>query len=125
MSGVNSAPTASDLPDYTCPMHPEVRQKGPGTCPKCGMALEPVQASADEAPDPEDLDVRRRLIFSAVLTIPLFLMAMADFGPGRLIPAAVSASAPIWAQLLLAAPVVLWGGLPFFVAPGSRFASVL
>ncbi|HUP58347.1 MAG TPA: HAD-IC family P-type ATPase, partial [Bdellovibrionota bacterium] len=87
---------------YTCPMHPEVRQVGPGSCPKCGMALEPEVATAEE--DTSELrDMTRRFVASAVLTVPLVAGAMAFMH-----------SMPGWLQLLLAAPVVIWGGLPFF-----------
>ncbi len=93
---------------YTCPMHPEVRKKGPGTCPKCGMALEPEMPSLDEVEDPELVDFRRRFWLSVPFTLSVFVLAM--FGHGWL---------PVgwhnWVELLLATPVVLWSGLPFFV----------
>ena len=103
--------------EFTCPMHPEIIQIGPGTCPKCGMALEPKEISLDDAPDPEFADMKRRFWISAVLTAPVFLLAMGEmFSPFShwldTLPAGrVSAS---WAQFLLATPVVLWGGFPFF-----------
>ncbi len=86
---------------YTCPMHPEVVQEGPGDCPKCGMALEPMTASADEAPDPELASMTRRFWVSSMLALPLLILAMAGIGPA-------------WLQFALATPVVLWGGAPFF-----------
>ena len=99
---------------YTCPMHPEVRQIGPGSCPKCGMALEPAEITAEED-DTELRDMRRRLWVSLALTVPVFVIAMAEMLPGeplaRLLPPRVSA----WVQFALATPVVLWGGWPFFV----------
>jgi len=100
---------------YTCPMHPEVRQPGPGSCPICGMALEPVSIGAEEGPDPELVDMTRRFWIGLGLTLPLLVFAMGDMLPGEplrhLLPARVSA----WLQLLLATPVVLWAGWPFFV----------
>ncbi len=140
--------TADDR-TYTCPMHPEVRQRGPGNCPKCGMTLEPVIAAAprtewtcpmhpqivrdapgscpicgmalerrtvgaSEGPDPELVDMTRRFWIGLVLTLPLLAFVMGDMLPGQplrhLIPGRVSA----WLQLVLATPVVLWTGWPFF-----------
>ena len=108
-----SAVRAEDA-QYTCPMHPEVVQIGPGTCPKCGMALEPRVASAEPADDRELADMRRRLIICAVLTIPLFLIAMADVVPGDPIGHALGARTVVWLELVLATPVVVWGASPFF-----------
>lgn len=107
---------AEDLPqdvEYTCPMHPEIVQIGPGSCPICGMALEPKEITLDDKPDPELIDMRRRFWISAVLTLPVFVLAMGEmfvqhggaFPTGR-----VSA----WIQFVLATPVVFWGGWPFF-----------
>jgi Cu+-exporting ATPase len=98
---------------FTCPMHPEIRQKGPGVCPKCGMALEPEGVSAEDE-NPELADMTRRFRASAALTVPLVLFAM-----GRHLPAAHGLVHALggWAsivELLLATPVVLWGGWPFF-----------
>ncbi|MBV6495102.1 MAG: cadmium-translocating P-type ATPase [Acidobacteria bacterium ACB1] len=98
--------------EYTCPMHPEIVQIGPGTCPKCGMALEPVEVSLEDVEDPELIDMRRRFWISAVLTLPVFILAMAEMLPG--FAAIVSPNVSIWVQFLLATPVVLWGGFPFF-----------
>jgi Cu+-exporting ATPase len=95
-------------------MHPEVIQDGPGTCPKCGMALEPMTVTAEEEADPELQDMTRRFWVSAVLTLPVILLAM-----GHMIGLPVHAWIPPrlgpWLELLLATPVVLWGGKPFFV----------
>ena len=99
--------------EYTCPMHPEIVQIGHGVCPLCGMGLEPKVFSLDDRPDPEYLDMRRRFWISAALTVPVFALAMAEMLPNfhQTIPARFS----VWVQFLLAAPVVLYGGLPFFV----------
>src|SRR6267142_3095149 len=84
-AGMHDAASASD-PDaiYTCPMHPEVRQQGPGACPICGMALEPATVSLDEGPNPELIDMTRRFWIAAALALPVVLLAMADMllGPG-------------------------------------------
>ena len=99
---------------YTCPMHPEVVQEGPGACPLCGMALEPVAPMRDEGPSDELLDMQRRLLVSAVLTLPVFAVAMADMLPERPLHALFAPRTLAFAQLALATPVVLWGGWPFF-----------
>ncbi|QQS33790.1 MAG: heavy metal translocating P-type ATPase [Acidobacteriota bacterium] len=98
--------------EYTCPMHPEIVQIGPGSCPICGMALEPKEISLDDRPDPEYADMKRRFAISAVLTMPVFVLAMAEMFPAfhSVVPPRVS----IWIQFFLATPVVLWGGWPFF-----------
>ena len=99
---------------YTCPMHPEIRQKGPGSCPICGMALEPEELSLEESENPELVDFTRRLKVSAALTLPLFLLAMADMIPGQPIQHAMPGWLLSGIQFVLATPVVLWGGRPFF-----------
>jgi Cu+-exporting ATPase len=98
--------------EYTCPMHPEVVQIGPGSCPKCGMALEPKVMTLDDAPDPEYIDMNRRFWISAVLTLPVFALAMAEMLPN--FHEIISPNVSIWVQFVLATPVVLWGGFPFF-----------
>jgi len=99
---------------YTCPMHPEVVRDEPGSCPICGMALEPMVVSAEE--DTSELDdMRRRFWFSAALTLPLFVYAMGELIPGKPFEHLLPAAWGQWLQLALAAPVVLWGGWPFFV----------
>jgi P-type Cu+ transporter len=105
-----SAPPGS----YTCPMHPEVVQPGPGSCPLCGMALEPVALEATEEESAELADMRRRFRVSLVLTLPLFAAAMSEMLPGRPLEGLAAPRALAWAQLALATPVVVWGGLPFF-----------
>lgn len=99
---------------YTCPMHPEVRQKGPGSCPICGMALEPEEVSLEEVENPELIDFTRRLKVSAALSIPLFVLAMSDLIPGQPLQALVHGQIMAYIQFMLATPVVLWGGWPFF-----------
>ncbi len=100
---------------YTCPMHPEVLQKGPGSCPICGMALEPLEpALAGTSENPELADMTRRLVWSALPTAPLLLLAMSEMIPGQPIQHDLPAPALAWLQLVLATPVVLWGGAPFF-----------
>jgi Cu+-exporting ATPase len=98
---------------YTCPMHPEIRRDAPGSCPICGMALELVMATADEGPSPELIDMTRRFWIGLMLTVPVFLLEMGS----HLIPAlhhVVPAALYVWIQLVLATPVVLWAGWPFF-----------
>jgi Cu+-exporting ATPase len=101
--------------EWTCPMHPEIVRDAPGSCPICGMALEPRTISAEEEENPELADMNRRFKISAVLTIPLVYIAMGGY---------ISAISPVkfihmetlkWLELALATPVVLWGGWPFFV----------
>jgi Cu+-exporting ATPase len=99
---------------YTCPMHPEIRQVGPGSCPICGMALEPETFSLDDGPDPELVDMRRRFWVSSVFTIPLFIYAMGDLIPGQPFANLVEPAIAQWIQLAMATPVVLWGAWPFF-----------
>jgi len=103
--------------EYTCPMHPEVVQLGPGTCPKCGMALEPkvVSADEDESAKAELGAMSRRFVASAAITVPLVLLAMSDLVPGDPVRRAIGPGRLGWIELVLAAPVVLWGGYPFFV----------
>ncbi|MEO6842261.1 MAG: heavy metal translocating P-type ATPase [Bradyrhizobium sp.] len=96
---------------YTCPMHPEVRQEGPGSCPICGMALEPEHISLDDAPDPELIDMTRRFWIALALTVPVFAIEMGrHLGLMHLVPPKWSN----WIALVLATPVVLWAGAPFF-----------
>ncbi len=100
--------------EYTCPMHPEVVQDHPGTCPKCGMALEP-RTVAGEEENSELVDMTRRFQVGTVLAVPLFLLAMiADLVP-RLLPDRVTMEVVQWVEFVLATPVVLWCGWPFFV----------
>jgi Cu+-exporting ATPase len=100
--------------EYTCPMHPEIRQKGPGSCPICGMALEPLHVSLEEQPNEELEDMTRRFRWSLVLTVPILLVMVDEFLPGQPIHARIEADQLNWIELALATPVVLWGGWPFF-----------
>jgi Cu+-exporting ATPase len=100
---------------YTCPMHPEVRQDHPGTCPKCGMALEPVVAGENDEENKELADMSRRFRIAAALALPVFILAMlADLAPEWL-PGGLSMRIVQWIEFALATPVVLWCGWPFFV----------
>jgi Cu+-exporting ATPase len=101
--------------EYTCPMHPEVRQVGPGACPICGMALEPVRVSLDEQPNEELIDMTRRFRVSLALTAPILAFMISEFLPGMPLHQLMPGAAVNWAALALATPVVLWGGWPFFV----------
>lgn len=110
-----AAATAEPVPEgtvYTCPMHPEIRQVGPGSCPICGMALEPVLVSLEAGPNAELIDMTRRFWVGLVLAIPVFILEMGGhlFGLTHAIGQQVSN----WLQLILATPVVLWAGWPFF-----------
>ncbi len=110
-------PAAGEGTTYTCPMHPEIRRPGPGSCPKCGMTLEPVTAAPveEEKGGGELASMTRRFVASAVLSLPLFALAMiADLFPSWL-PERLSMGAVQWIEFFLATPVVLWGGWPFFV----------
>jgi Cu+-exporting ATPase len=104
--------------DYTCPMHPEVRQKGPGSCPICGMALEPVRVSLEDTPNEELVDMTRRFRWSLVLTLPILAFMVFD-----LLPAQIDRGVLNWIELGLATPVVLWGGWPFFVRGWASIVS--
>ena len=95
-------------------MHPEVRQKGPGSCPICGMALEPVDAAHVEERNVELEDMTRRFVVSLVLTAPILVLMIAGHLPGQPLEHAVSHSLRNWIEFALATPVVWWGGAPFF-----------
>jgi Cu+-exporting ATPase len=104
-------PAATPGAIWTCPMHPQIRQEGPGTCPICGMALEPEEPSLDDRPNPELVDFTRRLWVAGVLAVPLLAISMVAEMLGIHV---VSPAASPWVQLALSAPIVLWAGLPFF-----------
>ena len=102
--------------EYTCPMHPQIVRDAPGTCPICGMALEPrtVSAEAGEEENAELQDMTRRFWISLVLSVPLLVFAMSDMLPANPLRHLASPRVIAWLQLVLATPVVLWGGWPFF-----------
>ncbi len=115
----SAIPNPNSQIEFTCPMHPEIVQIGPGSCPKCGMALEPKEITLDDAPDPEYIDMKRRFWISLPLTLPVFVLAMAemfvDFN--TLVPSWPHGQASrlsLWIQFILSTPVVWWGGWPFF-----------
>ena len=107
---------------YTCPMHPEVRQIGPGNCPKCGMALEPAEVATEE--DTTELDAMTlRFWVSLALSVPLLIVTMSEFIPGVNLHHWIGVSTFNWLQAALGTPVVLWGGWPFFVRAWNSFRS--
>ena len=111
--GAASTPAPGEVAEWTCPMHPEIRRPGPGSCPICGMALEPVMVTADSGPSPELADMTRRFWTGVALSIPVVILGMG----GDLVPAIHDAIPPrvsAWLQLIFATPVVLWAGWPFF-----------
>ncbi len=99
---------------YTCPMHPQIRQVGPGSCPICGMALEPLEVSAKAQPNHELADMTRRFWIGLVLALPVFILEMGSHVPALGLDRLVPMQASIWIQFALSTPVVLWAGWPFF-----------
>jgi P-type Cu+ transporter len=99
---------------WTCPMHPQIVRDAPGSCPICGMALEPRTAGAVEGPDPELVDMARRFWIGLVLTLPLLAFVMGDMLPGQPLRHLIAGQVSAWLQFVLATPVVLWAGWPFF-----------
>lgn len=117
--GMTLEPVAPSMPatrtEWTCPMHPEIVRDAPGTCPICGMALEPRTVSLEEEENPELVNMTRRFWTGTVLTIPLVFIAMGSYIPAISPEKFISAEMLKWLELVLATPVVLWGGWPFFV----------
>jgi Cu+-exporting ATPase len=109
-----AAPPPKPDQKYTCPMHPEVIRDGPGSCPICGMALEPLTVSLEEEENHELKDMTRRFWIAVALAIPVFALGMSDLIPGQPLQQVVPMSMLQWVQLVLATPVVLWAGWPFF-----------
>ncbi len=107
--------TPATRTQWTCPMHPEIVRDVPGNCPICGMALEPMTVLAEEEENPELRDMTRRFWVSTALTLPLVIIAMGHFLPGRPLERLLARGPLGWIELALATPVVLWGGWPFFV----------
>jgi Cu+-exporting ATPase len=101
--------------EYTCPMHPEVVRDAPGSCPICGMALEPRTVTLEEQKNPELVDMTRRFWSSVVLSLPLLLIAMSEMLGSNPVARILPVRSVIWIQFALATPVVIWGGWPFFV----------
>ena len=106
---------------YTCPMHPQIRQIGPGNCPICGMALEPEVATQETGPSAELVDMTRRFWIGLVLTVPVLALEMG--GHLTNLHMLLGAKAANWIQLVLATPVVLWAGWPFFVRAGRSLVT--
>jgi len=100
--------------EYVCPMHPEVVQQEPGSCPICGMALELRTVTAEEEVNPELVDMTRRFWISVILSVPVLFLAMSEVIPGQPVQQVLSPRLLTWVQFVLATPVVLWGGWPFF-----------
>jgi len=109
--------------EYTCPMHPQIVRNEPGNCPICGMALEPRAISADAEANPELRDMRRRFWISLALTLPVFVSAMSAHLPGNPLHQLAPGRFWTWFEMILASPVVLWGGWPFFVRAWQSVAN--
>ncbi|HKF22127.1 MAG TPA: heavy metal translocating P-type ATPase [Candidatus Angelobacter sp.] len=108
-------PVLQERVEYTCPMHPEIVRSQPGSCPICGMALEPRTVTLDTQENPELRDMQRRFWIGVVLTIPVLIAGMGDLIPGRPLEGWLSPRGWAWFEMILATPVVLWAGWPFFV----------
>jgi Cu+-exporting ATPase len=116
-------PEISKAIEYICPMHPQIVRNAPGSCPICGMALEPRTATAHEDESPELTDMTRRFWVGLALTVPVFVMAMGEMLPGAPLQRFLSPTVQAWAELLLATPVVLWAGWPFFTRMWASFVN--
>jgi Cu+-exporting ATPase len=112
----DAGPSSAAVPEgaiYTCPMHPEIRQIGPGSCPICGMALEPVTAAAETGPNPELVDMTRRFWIGLALSIPVIALEMG--GHLTSLDGLLGRTPANWIELVIATPVVMWAGWPFFL----------
>ncbi len=114
-------PTTTGPIEYTCPMHPQIVRAAPGACPICGMALEPRTITLDDGPNPELIDMTRRFWIAALLSVPIFVTAMADMIPGAGRWLTVRGTNVL--GLVLGTPVVLWAGWPFFVRAWSSIVN--
>ncbi|HSG35629.1 MAG TPA: heavy metal translocating P-type ATPase, partial [Sphingomonadaceae bacterium] len=120
----DTVPEGHSGPVYTCPMHPEVRQAGPGSCPICGMALELESAAmAEEGPNPELVDFTRRFWIGTVLTLPLLFLTMGPFVGLGWVRETIGERTTLWIELVLGTPVVLWCGWPFLERGWKSFLS--
>ena len=106
---------------YTCPMHPQIQQGGPGACPICGMALEPLVATAESSPNHELIDLTRRLWIGAALALPVLILEMGGHLTG--LATALGGQVSNWIQMFFATPIVLWAGWPFFVRGWQSLAT--
>jgi len=116
-----TAPAPAAAGEWTCPMHPEIVRSGPGSCPICGMALEPRTTTADEGPNPELVDMTRRFWIAAVLSAPLLAIMGSDLLSSHPLHQLVGGQALNWIELAIATPAVLWAGWPFFVRMWASF----
>src|SRR5271169_4129550 len=107
-------PTAAKETQWTCPMHPQIVRAEPGSCPICGMALEPMVPTAGDAANPELRDMTRRFWIGVALSLPLLALVMAGYLAKHALDALIAPRRAVWIQLILATPAVLWGGWPFF-----------
>ncbi len=110
----SSAAPAKPGAIYTCPIHPQIRQQGPGNCPICGMTLEPVEVTAEAPPSHKLTDMTRRFWVGQVLALPVLILEMGSHIPALGLDRLVPTQTSIWIQLVLSTPVVLWAGWPFF-----------
>src|SRR6185437_7263595 len=110
-----AAPAAPAGTIYTCPMHPQIRQVGPGSCPICGMALEPVSVGAETGPSAELVDMTRRFWIGTAFAVPTVLLEMGAHLPGLELHRYIAPQLSVWLQFLLATPAVVWAGWPLFV----------
>ncbi len=113
----------SKVVEYTCPMHPEIVRNAPGSCPICGMALELRTVTAQDTENPELTDMNSRFWVGLALTVPVFVMAMGEMLPGAPLQRLLSPTVQAWAEMLLATPVVLWAGWPFFTRMWVSFVN--
>ncbi len=118
-----AAPAAKPGEIYTCPMHPKIRQQGPGSCPICGMALEPLVVTAEAAPNHELADMSRRFWIGLVLALPVFVLEMGGHVRALHLDDVVPMGVSVWVQFVLSTPVVLWAGWPFFRRGWSSLVS--